>query len=139
MQFLYNRQNVNMACNEKIYCALCPRARRVMATLRCHLCSHFTNFYGTFVSACYICSGHFWTRSEPYFGHEDNVVVDACGESKSVFSPVNPFIFECTRAHTCDIYAHSLIKARTFSIRFLYFPWRIVSQKFIFKAKNVMF
>ena len=37
-------------------------------------------------SACFICSGHFWTRSEPFVRHEDNVVIDACGESKSVFS-----------------------------------------------------
>ena len=34
----------------------------------------------------YICNGHFWTRSEPFSGHEDNVVTDGCGESKSVFS-----------------------------------------------------
>ena len=43
-------------------------------------------FYGTFVSARYICSGHFWTRSEPFVRHEDNVVIDVCGESKSVFT-----------------------------------------------------
>ena len=56
--------------------------------------------HGTFVSACYICCGHFWTRSEPFLGHKDNVIIDACGKSK-VFSPVNPFLFKCTRAHTC--------------------------------------
>ena len=182
VQFLYNRQHVNMASNGKINCALCPRARRVMAILRCHepisrrkssqthqqytgclnvcedwwclvLCNvnrsyvfiqlvryfscqtrsedtavlrrsvtnvifiddfitannslilteikgwqegkwflwkfgvHISRiFYGIFVSACYICSGHFWTRSGPFLGYEDNVVIDACGESKSVFS-----------------------------------------------------
>ena len=36
VQFLYNRQHVNMASNGKINCALCPRARRVVTILRCH-------------------------------------------------------------------------------------------------------
>ena len=32
-----------------------------------------------YITNNYICSGHFWTRSEPFLGHEDNVVIDACG------------------------------------------------------------
>ena len=37
------------------------------------------------------------------------------------------------------IHAHSLIKALTLSIYFLYFPWRIMSQKSTFKGKRLMF
>ena len=69
-------------------------------------------------------------RSEPFLGHEDNVVIDACGESKCFLA--------LTRFYS-NVHAHSLIKARTLSICFLYFPWRIVSQKSTFKGKSLMF
>ena len=37
------------------------------------------------------------------------------------------------------IHAHSLIKARTLSICFLNFPWRMVSEKSTFKDKSFIF
>ena len=72
---------------------------------------------------------------------EDHVVMDACGERKKCFLPLTRFysnvhvhILACAHIHT-----HSLIKARTFSVCFLYFPWRIMSQKSTFNGKSLRF
>ena len=59
-------------------------------------------------------SGHVLNR---FLGHEDNVVIDACSESKC-FLPLTRF-YSNVHVHTlagAHIHAHSLIKARRYTL-----------------------
>ena len=93
----------------------------------------------SFVSACYLCCFNFRKRSDQLFsGYEDNVVINACGETKSCFTL---FLFECTHTHRCwrvNTRALSRSHARTL-VLFLYFHWRRVPQKSTFNGKRLVF
>ena len=95
--------------------------------------------HGTFVSACYLCCVNFTKRSEQLFsGYEDDVLINACGETKSSFTP---FLFESTRTHPCGrvhIRALSRTHARTL-VLFLYIHWWRVSQKSTFNGNRLVF
>ena len=58
-----------------------------------------------------------------------------------MFSAVNPFLFECTRAHTCvRAHSHALPHKSTYILSlFSVFPWRIMSQKSTFNCKSLRF
>ena len=58
-----------------------------------------------------------------------------------MFSAVNPFLFECTRAHTCvRAHSHALPHKSTYILSlFSVFPWRIMSQKSTFNGKSLRF
>ena len=78
------------------------------------------------------------TIEQLFAGFVDNVVINACGETNSCFTP---FLFECTRTHHCG-FVHTRALSRTHArtlVLFLYFHWRRVSQKSTFNGKTLVF
>ena len=86
-------------------------------------------------------SGHFWARSEPFSKTWRPRCNGRLWRKKKVFSAVNPFLFECTRAHTCvRAHSHALPHKSTYILSlFSVFPWRIMSQKSTFNGKSLRF
>jgi len=95
--------------------------------------------HATFARARYLCCDILRKRSEQFFsGYEDNVVLNACGKTKSCFTP---FLCKCTCTHPCGrVHTRTLSRTnlRTL-VLFLYFHWRRVSQKSTFNGKRLVF